>query len=93
MFYYGVKSWGNQELLFIYRSKTINNLSGQICYVKKAYKIYKTKPHQKGPKINSNLAILYKLIDVHEWGNLIFMTLYTLPLESDKFLYVNCLKL
>ena len=93
MFYYGVQSWGNQELLFIYRSKTINNLSCQICYVKKAYKKYKTKIHQMGPKINSNLAILYKLIDVHEWGNLIFMTLYTLPLESDKFLYVNCLKL
>jgi hypothetical protein len=89
MFYYGVRSWGNQELLFIYRFATLDNLSGLICVVKKAYKIYKTKKHEKGPQVNSNLLLLYKLIDEYEWRNLMFMTLEFLPIENDKNIYVN----
>ena len=85
MFIYGIQSWGNQELLFAHQMKSLCSLCGYIKYIKLGYKKYKIQnPTHKGPKMNKNMLILYKLIDIHGWNSLIFRTLEFLPVESDN---------
>ncbi len=90
MYYYGIQSWGNQDLLFIHQFKTLINLCGYIKYIKIGYKKYQNQnPTQKGPKINKNILILYNLIDKHGWNSLMFRTMDSLPLESPNILNIS----
>ena len=83
MFYYGIQSWGNQELLFIHQMTALNNLCAYINYIKRGYKKYQTN---KGSKKRKNILILYKLIDDYGWSSLMFRTMESLPLESNNIL-------
>jgi hypothetical protein len=90
MFYYGVQSWGNQELLFVHQMKSLNNLCGYIKYIQRSYKLYhNTNPTNRGPKIQENILRLFKLIDEYKWSSLIIRTLDCLVPESNKILYIN----
>jgi hypothetical protein len=90
MFYYGVQSWGNQELLFVHQFRSLDNLCGYIKYIQRSYKVYlKPKNNTKGAVKNKNLLRLFKLIDDYKWSSLMFRTMDCLVPESDKILYMN----
>jgi len=88
MYIYGIQSWGNQNLLFIHKFKSLNNLCGYIKYIKRAYNVY-LKKNTKSPARNKNILILFKLIDEYLWSSLIFRTMDCLVQETEKILYLH----
>ena len=89
MFIYGIQSFGDQNLLFVHKFKSLNNLCGYIKYIKRSYNVYLDKNTIKGPARNKNILRLFKLIDEYKWSSLIFRTIDCLIPESDKILYLH----
>jgi len=89
MFIYGIQSWGNQDLIFIHKFKSLNTLCGYIKYIKRAYNVYLDKNTIKGPVRSKNILLLFKLIDDFKWSSLMFRTFDFLLPETDKILYLH----
>ena len=90
MFYYGVQSWGDQELLFIHQMKSLDSLCGYIKYIQRSYRVYlKPKTNKNGAVKNDNILRLFKLIDDFGWSSLMFRRMDYLVAESDTNLYMN----
>ena len=90
MFYYGIQSWGVQELLFVHQMKSLDSLCGYIKYIKTAYQKHQTQnPTSKGPKKQENILLLYNLIDKYGWNSLMFRKMDNLVQESDKILNIS----